>query len=296
VSLPRPIRPGLTYLVTRRCTQQLFLLVPRRPTSQIFLYCLAYAQRMTGVRIHAVAVMSNHYHIVLTDDHGRLPEFDYILNKYVAKCMNALYGRWENVWVAGVQPSHVTLGDDAAMLEKAAYTITNPVEAELVPRHEEWPGLLLWRPGRYEGRRPDVFFRKTSRMPMHVELEITPLPLRSSSGPADVINRLGDLVARREKAFGETVRREKRRFCGAKKLADLRHTDSPSTLAERRRISPRVASRDKWRRLELLQRAKQFVVDHRDAFRRWVDGERDVVFPAGCYRMRLLFGVRCADC
>jgi len=49
-----------------------------------FLYCLALAQRATGAQIHAVCVLSNHYHLIATDPKALLPRFAYILNKFVA--------------------------------------------------------------------------------------------------------------------------------------------------------------------------------------------------------------------
>ena len=48
---------------------------------------------LINLRVHAVCVMSNHYHIVATDVHGNLPEFMHWLNEYTAKCVNAHLGR-----------------------------------------------------------------------------------------------------------------------------------------------------------------------------------------------------------
>jgi REP element-mobilizing transposase RayT len=92
VSLPRPIVPGSIYLVARRCTQRQFLLKPTPLTSQIFEYCLAVAAERTGVRVHAACVLSNHWHAVVSDPHGRLPVFTELLHKYVAKAVNASLG------------------------------------------------------------------------------------------------------------------------------------------------------------------------------------------------------------
>jgi len=58
VSLPRPVREGTTYMITRRTTQRQFLLRPSALTNQIFLYCLAVAAERTGVLLHAVCVLS----------------------------------------------------------------------------------------------------------------------------------------------------------------------------------------------------------------------------------------------
>jgi putative transposase len=273
----------------------MFLLLPNETTRRVFRYCLALAQSVTRVRIHAVVVMSNHYHLVVTDPEGRLPEFHYILNKYVAKCLNAHYRRFENLWAAGVQGSLVRLGDDEALLDKAVYTITNPVACRLVKQSSDWPGLLLWRPGVSRARRPDWFFREVSTLPEELELEISPLPLGNTSA-REAVARLAAAVASREEEIRARARAEGREFGDLKQLRRLKHTDSPATINARRGMSPRVASRDKWRRIELLQRLKTFVEDYRRALRAWLGGQREVVFPPGCYKMRRDFGVRCADC
>ena len=131
---PRQILPGATYLVTRRCTQRQFLLTPTtRRHVETFFFCLAYAAGRTGIQVHAVVVMGNHYHLVLTDPHGVLPVFAECLNKLVAKCMNAMRGRWENFW-ASEPVSYVRLLDDEAVVDKIAYTMCNPVQEGLVKR------------------------------------------------------------------------------------------------------------------------------------------------------------------
>jgi hypothetical protein len=38
----------------------------------IFLYCCAVAAENTGVLLHAVSVLSNHYHAVVTDVAGKV--------------------------------------------------------------------------------------------------------------------------------------------------------------------------------------------------------------------------------
>ena len=98
MALPRRIVPSTTYMITRRCYQRTRRLRPSPETNQIFLYCLAWAAAKTGVVIHAVCVMSNHHHIVLTDVHGALPDFARELHRTVAKAINAAQGQCENLW------------------------------------------------------------------------------------------------------------------------------------------------------------------------------------------------------
>src|SRR5690606_5295341 len=143
MALPRQILSGETYLVTRRCAERRFFLVPSPMCRRVFGYCLAHAQAATGVKVHAGMVLSNHYHLVVTDPCGRLPKFTEILNQYVAKCMNDYHGRYGNLFEANEQTSHVRLADDTAKLEKLVYTMTNPVAAGLVSSHSRWPGFAV---------------------------------------------------------------------------------------------------------------------------------------------------------
>jgi REP element-mobilizing transposase RayT len=93
MALPRPVFPNKTYMLTRRCYQRTFRLRPSELTNQIFLYSLARAAIQTGVLIHALCVMSNHIHIVLTDVLGLLPNFARELHRTVAKAVKVFTGQ-----------------------------------------------------------------------------------------------------------------------------------------------------------------------------------------------------------
>jgi hypothetical protein len=75
MSLPRAIVPGHSHLVTRRCSERRFFMRPDRETNNAFVYCLALAARKANVGIVCVGTTSNHYHAVVVDGRGRLPEF-----------------------------------------------------------------------------------------------------------------------------------------------------------------------------------------------------------------------------
>jgi hypothetical protein len=112
---------------------------------------------------------------VVTDPDARLPEFLHWVHKHVAKCINASYGRWENLW-ASEAPSAVRLEDDDDVLDKIAYTLANPVSAALVERGTHWPGLRT-APAELAGHtirveRPPVFFREHGPMSEAVTLRI----------------------------------------------------------------------------------------------------------------------------
>ena len=62
-------------MITRRCSERRFFMRPDRETNNAFIYCLALAARKASISIVCVGTLSNHYHAVLVDNHGRLPQF-----------------------------------------------------------------------------------------------------------------------------------------------------------------------------------------------------------------------------
>ena len=228
--------------------------------------------------------MSNHYHIICTDVRGLLPKFVGELNKLVAKCINASLGRWENVWAAGTQTSYVRLEDADAMIRKSAYALANPVAAGLVRYGREWPGVRLWQPGRYKAPRPRVFFSEGGKLGKSLDLEIVPLP--TEMGVGESVKTMKAAANEREAKVRAQFLAEGRHFMGPRSVKAQSIYDSPQSHEARRGTSPRVATRDKWRRIESLQRLAAFVRDYRAALAKWRLGARDVVFPPGSYAMK----------
>ena len=275
-------------MVTRRTTQRQFLLAPSAWLEQLFLYCLAVATANTGVAVHSLTVMSNHYHLIVTDPLGRLPEMCNWLHEFVAKAANARLGRWENFWSSD-PPSYVRLMGPDDVLAKTVYALANPVAAGLVSHGEQWPGIRLFTPGRRRIVRPEGFFRESGPTPKVATLNITAPPLGMSSHQA--YRTVLEALAAEEARVRESFRANGRQFLGARRVLAQRPDESPRSLEPRRKLSPTIACRNKWLRIETLQRCKEFVVAYRDALRRWVLRAKDVVFPPGTYAMTRRFGV-----
>ncbi len=67
MTAPRQILPGTCYLFTRRCLQRQFLLRPSAEVTQLLGFLLAVAADRFAVEVHAFCVMSNHFHLIVTD-------------------------------------------------------------------------------------------------------------------------------------------------------------------------------------------------------------------------------------
>jgi hypothetical protein len=132
-------------------------------------------------------------------------------------------------------------------------------------------------------------------MPKEVSLELALPDMLSHLSQADYVAKHdAALTAKVEAAVTE---REKsgRRFLGLKKLAQTQHTQrarKPEKSGRDNVIRPRIACSCKELRIQALLRLKAFDEAYTAALRRFLDGERDVVFPAGTYQLRVHYGVR----
>jgi REP element-mobilizing transposase RayT len=294
MTAPRQVLEGASYLVTRRCAQRQFLLRPSRAVNDTFLFVLALAARRFAVQIHAYCVLSNHFHLVVTDPHARLPAFLQLLDALVARAMNAWLGRWESFWAPDTY-SAVKLESPEDIVDKTAYVLANPVAAGLVATGSAWPGL--WSPPEAIGgppvvaQRPGHFFDSKGGLPATMSLALAiPPGFDSADGFRDAVVRA--LEAR------ESEERSRRRgrggFLGIRRVLAQKPTARPQPGEPRRTLNPRVAARDRWKRIEALGRLVGFLGAYRHAWAARRAGDADVVFPCGTYLMRVMHGVACA--
>jgi putative transposase len=293
MSLPRQIVPGRVYMVTRRCTQRQFLLRPDSETNNAFVYCLALATKRAHMRLVAFLAHSNHHHTIVVDPEGRMPEFLENFHKLLAKHQNALRGRWENFWAAEAT-SVVELPDGDAVLAKMAYVLTNPVKDHLIERADQWPGASSLRANldnkKLHAHRPLRFFRRDGELPETVSLRCVRPP-----GFEDLSHdQWRTLVSERVRAVEldslKARQTQGTRIVGRAKVVRQRPTDRPRSHEPRRQLSPRVASPNKWARIEALQRNKAFITAYRAARDMWQSG-LDTLFPWGTYWLRRFAGV-----
>lgn len=295
MTAPRQILPGTTYLVTRRCLERTFFLRPSKVTNAIVGYLLAVAAAKHDIHVHAFCVLSNHMHLVVTDPGAQLPAFHRYLDSLIARAVNASLGRWETFW-APSSYSAIPLATQADIIAKTAYVLANPVAAGLVESAARWPGLwsgtaaIAGAP--LEFQRPGHFFRSKGRMPERAELK-----LREPPGFADVAT-FRETLCRELEAHEERARQQIRGagggFLGAARVLKVSPRARPASVERRRGLTPRVACRDKWKRIEALHRLKAFVEAYRAALRSWRRGVAGVMFPAGTYLVRVTHQVACA--
>jgi hypothetical protein len=296
MTAPRQIFMGTTWLLTRRCSERRFFLKPSKRSRDVFLYALAlYAQR-DRVLVHAFTVMSNHYHATVTDTLGALPDFARDFHTLVARAMNWSNGRSEGFWDRDSY-SAVRLVGAEDVLAKMVYVLANPVEAGLVRRASDWPGL--WSDPRFIGgkpikiRRPKGFFDDEGDLPAVVELQLVPPPAYRDH--ASFVDLLRAALAEAEQLAAARIETEGRSFLGVAGVLFQSVESRPGTREPLGGLKPRVACRNKWRRIETLQRLKEFVAAYKAALVAWRSGVRDALFPPGTWHMRVVHGACCVD-
>jgi putative transposase len=286
MTLPREVIPGRFYMITRRCTQRQFLLRPDKETNNAFIYCLADAANRFGIDVLLPSAMANHHHTVIYDRYGTVPAFTERFHKLLAKCQNALRGRWENLWPSE-QVCVVWLVDPAAVLRKLVYVATNPVKDRLVERVHHWPGvnglsaLLGQRP--LHATRPRHFFRAQGSMPAAVTLQLVLPP--ELGDPKQLRDELHRQVAAAEAAVAAERRRTGAGILGRRTILRQSWRDSPASHEPRRQLRPKIAARNQWARMEAVLRNREFLAAYREARGRWIAGE-PIPFPVGTYWLR----------
>jgi putative transposase len=291
MSKPRQVLPGKFWSITRRCTQRQFLLRPCEMVDQVFMYTLAAAAARTGVIILAYVVMSNHYHLVVYDPDGRVPEFVEHHNKLSARALNAHWGRRENFYASG-RCNMTELVTEEDVIDKIVYCLCNPVKAFLVDSPAQWPGVTSWN--QLNGKsvkvlRPSIFFRgEGSAFPSTAPDEVT-LTLSQPSFSIErreTFQQWAETI--RERALKRTkeirAAEPKRGIVGRKAILAQSELETPNTVEPPRKLNPSIACKNKILRIEARLRLRGFHAQYQEAYTKMRDGKA-ATFPHGTYRL-----------
>lgn len=282
MSRPRQILREQFYLLTRRCTQRQFLLRPDEITNNAFIYCLAVAAKRFKIDILLTTAESNHHHTVCYDRRGKFPQFVEHFHKLLARCMNARWGRSENLW-ASEEPCVTRLLDREAVIAKLVYAAANPVKDLLVQRAVQWPGangyrhLIFNQPMR--ARRPHHFFREGGVMPAEETLELV-IPSVLGS-PEQVIEEVKQRVEQIELAMQRHCQKTGRKILGRARVLRQSWRACPTSATPKRTLRPRFAGRIDVR-VPALQAYREFLSEHAAARSAWL-ATGTALFPRGTY-------------
>jgi REP-associated tyrosine transposase len=139
-----------------------------------------------------------------------------------------------------------------------------------------------------------VFFRKLGVMPVSASLRLRRPP--GFETDAAFAERLSKELRDAEDRAAAELGREGRSFLGVARVLAQKPYARPAPGEPRRGLNPRVACRARWKRIEALQRLKEFGVAYKKALDAWRAGRRDALFPPGTWLMRVQHAAICEEC
>lgn len=294
--MPRPLRfvpPGAMVEVTLRTVHGRYLLRPSRALNDLVVGVIGRAQRKYGMTIHALVVLSNHAHALLTPDSPQqLAAFMAFFAGNLAREAGRLHDWREKLWARRYR-SIVVSDEEEAQVGRLAYLLGNAVKEGLVARPQDWPGVhcaeaLLdstplegtWvdRTAEYEARRrgEDIIAADFAH---REKVVFSPLPCWAALEPVVYCQRVSALVDR----IVEDGHRERagRGVLGKKAILDQRPHDKPARWD--RSPAPAFHAASKELRITLRAAYRLFVDAFREAAHRLRQGDRLAQFPPGAF-------------
>ena len=294
---PRRCIRNATSKITRRTVLRIFFLRPGDALNNIFLYCLALAMSRFGVLVHGFVVMSNHYHLVVTDPKCELARFLHYLNYLLSRCCNAYLKRSGQLFQAGsysaVAQTHEEMGlnnedrqflakdvdydefddvlahDDKDIHEALHYLELNPVSARLVSQRSEWPGCIssyqdIASGKVFTAKKPEYFFSATNaKFPSEIEFKLDRLPSWEGWSDDEVkaeCDRQTAAIDLKEEDLRRKFEEEGRSFLGRERVLAIDPNEVPKGDEEEQKVNPEVAGKKRCGRFNKVLKLRLLLV------------------------------------
>jgi len=133
--------PSFSYHVTSRTNNREWFYIPTSEVWPIFEEKLTRANDLYETEIHAFVLMSNHFHLILSDKTGNIaPTIRYLLTE-VSKAINFIAHRMNHVF--GIRYKWSALRNAITYAYVYKYVLRNPVRAGIARTVEEYPMSTL---------------------------------------------------------------------------------------------------------------------------------------------------------
>ncbi len=272
-----------------------FTLKSSAVVDQIILYVITVMAKRHGIKLHALTVMYNHIHDVVTDPDAKIIDFYRDSHSNIAKAINCHFGREGSLWNTN-KPNRLDCVTRDAVLDKIAYAMANPVAAFLVQKGYQWPGIRMAWPAKPKTiKRPNFYFRspdKGGNWPDEVVLQLERPPDFTELGDEELAGRIEQETLVREEAARSKAKRRGILFLGRRALKRVSRYSYPKNTVQWFQVVPVVAGKDVDARKARILENQLWYRDYQSALARFVAGERDVVFPYGTYKLPRHYGVQ----
>ncbi len=247
------------------------------------------------MKIHAIVVLSTHYHLLLSpDEPDQLVRFMHFVQTNIAKEAGDLHDWTGPFWARRYR--HVPVSDETeAQVSRLRYVLENSVKEDLVARLRDWPGVHSAQ-AMLEGRpMGGVWYDRTTLYEARlrgerVSLEdfaetetvtLSPLPCWEGLPDEEVKRLLGHLIETIERDNDARRRAGGGGVLGVKAICRRSPQETPKKL--QRSAAPRfhAATREAWMRLRDAYR--EFAAAFRDAADLLRLGTTEPRFPGGSF-------------
>lgn len=166
---PRHFDRDQLYFVTTRTFQERCFLRPDPNVTETVGAVLARAQRMHGVKIFGLVVMSNHIHLIIQGEAACIAAFARDAFGNIARRVGCKR-KWDGKFWAS-RYSAAPILDDGASIDRLRYIFAHGVKEGLVDSGAEWPGLHF-----VNVAERNFVWRDCRGREHHEVLRISPLP------------------------------------------------------------------------------------------------------------------------
>jgi REP element-mobilizing transposase RayT len=294
--------------LSNRCIQGRFLLRPSKLLNLLIVGVLAMALRANGIRIHAITVASNHWHILASvPSTAAMARAMGFFGGNVSKEAGRLH-KWRGILWQG-RYHHSTIDDDeATQIGRLRYILAQGVKDGLVWRSQDWPGVNsvraliegkplsgLWisRKDQWAARRRKGADASDAAHGERVEIHLEPLPCWSHLPEPEWRRRVAEMVRDIEQEARARHMREKTQPLGPRRVRKVNPHHAPEKVSWS--PQPHVIARDPKRRKELWNALASVVAAFRDAADRLAKGDSGVRFPEGTFPPGLPYVPTVAD-
>ncbi len=282
----------MTHFVTLRCIQSRFLLRPSREVNELVVGVLHRAGQQSEVKLHAVGVLSDHLHLLVTAKTATdLSAYMQFVGSNVSREVGKLHDWPQRFWER--RYASALCLDDEAVVDRLGYTLLQGVKEGLVSAARSWPGVHSYlalcegkklhgkwvdRTALYEATRSHKEDGRTPTARDHTTwctLTFDPIPCWAHLAPGDYRSRvkaLYDDAVREHRPDGPVL--------GAKTILRMNPHHRPDRTD--RSPAPPCHTADKGGRKRFLEAYRAFVTAYREALAALRAGLDAFRFPEGC--------------
>jgi putative transposase len=313
---PRYNVPGQSVWVTVQAVGRSFRFVPTQQVRESIDFLFALLATKYALQVHEFLFMSNHFHLVATDPKGVISDFLCEFDSMLSRQLNALRGTKGTNFEK--QPGIQVIADSGGLLDKAIYTLCNPLVAHLVKFLREWrasssfgleygqsvtfarPRCGIWTESRAparQGKHPSRWrlrYRGRSKAPEVATLTLVRPNVMIELGNEELRRFIRDQVAEREQQLIEERRRTNTRVVGWLRVIAQHYLTVAATSRVLFERQPRVAGRDRGACAAMIATVQRFVRAYRQALAAFTAGDRAVTFPYGTLQIARRYDLACA--